>query len=141
MGQSLYILPWPPSTLRGLISSMLILLRPTRSALESYYPFICKCHVCQIPFSKSFSKLFRAPFFQKRLNLGSDTTKVVASPKPGPTRLASPNQNPGNARFYFFLFSVLFSFCFQKCRDPNPRPDPNGGSEPEPGLLRRFHLS
>ena len=65
----------------------------------------------------------------------------VASPKPGPTRLASPNRNPGNARFYFFIFSVLLSFCFQKCRDPNPRPDPNGGSEPEPGLLRRFHLS
>ena len=44
---------------------------------------------------------------------------------------------------YFFLFSELLNFLFQKkkCRDPNPWPDPNGGSKPKPGLLRRFHLS
>ena len=65
----------------------------------------------------------------------------VATPEPGPTRLASPNRNPGDARFYFFLFSVLLIFFFKSCRYPNPWPDPNGGSEPEPGLLRRFHLS
>ena len=64
----------------------------------------------------------------------------VATPEPGPTRLASPNRNPGDARL-FLLVIVLLNFSFQKCRDPNPRPDPNGGSEPEPGLLRRFHLS
>ena len=54
--------------------------------------------------------------------------------------MASPNRNPGDARLIPFIFRVI-KFSFQKCRDPNPRPDPNGGSEPEPGLLRRFHLS
>ena len=34
----------------------------------------------------------------------------VASPEPGPTRLANPNRNPGDAQFYFFLFSVLLNF-------------------------------
>ena len=55
----------------------------------------------------------------------------VVTPEPGSTRMASPNRNPGDARL----------FLFQKCRDPNPWLDPNGGSEPEPGLLRCFHLS
>ena len=39
------------------------------------------------------------------------------------------------------LVIVLLNFCFQKCRDPNPRLDSIGGSKPEPGLLRRFQLS
>ena len=69
------------------------------------------------------------------------TNKAVATPEPGPTRLANLNQNPGDARFYFFLFSVLLNFCFQKCGDPKPRLDPVGGSKPEPGLLRHFQLS
>ena len=64
----------------------------------------------------------------------------VATPKPDPTRKASPNRNPGTLGL-FLLVIVLFNFYFQKCRGPNPRPDPNGGSEPEPGLIRRFHLS
>ena len=63
----------------------------------------------------------------------------VATPMSCPTRMASPNRNPGMLDL-FLLFYVLLNFLFQKCRDPNPRPDPNGGSEPE-GLLRRFHLS
>ena len=66
---------------------------------------------------------------------------IVATPKPGPTRLASPNRNPGDARFIYFYFSVLLNFLFQNCRDPNPQLDPKGGSEPEPGLLRHFQLS
>ena len=36
---------------------------------------------------------------------------------------------------------VIILFHFQKCRDPNPRLDPIGGSKPKPGLLRRFQLS
>ena len=36
---------------------------------------------------------------------------------------------------------VLLKFCFQKCRDPNPRLDPVGESKLEPGLLRHFQLS
>ena len=39
------------------------------------------------------------------------------------------------------LVIVLLNFRFQKCRDPNPRLDPDGGYKPEPGLLRRFQLS
>ena len=62
------------------------------------------------------------------------------TPKPGPNRKASPNRNPGMPGL-FLLFYVLLNFLFQKCRDPNPRPDSNGGSEPELGLLLRFHLS
>ena len=33
---------------------------------------------------------------------------------------------------------MLLNFLFKKCRDSNPRPDPNGRSEPELGLLRLF---
>ena len=36
------------------------------------------------------------------------------------------------------LVIVLFNFHFQRCRDPNPRLDPVGGSKLEPGLLRLF---
>ena len=49
-------------------------------------------------------------------------------------------ETPGTLNL-FLLFFVLLNFLFQKCRDPNPRPDLNGGSEPEPGLLRCFQLS
>ena len=53
------------------------------------------------------------------------------------------------ARFFSDIFNyllktfclVLLNFHFQKCRDPNPRLDPVGGSKPEPGLLRHFQLS
>ena len=31
-----------------------------------------------------------------------------------------------------------FFFFFFKCCNPNPRPNLNGGSKPEPGLLRPF---
>ena len=64
----------------------------------------------------------------------------VATPEPGPTRLAGPNRNPGDARLILFIY-ILLHFIFQKCHDPNPRLDPKGGSEPEPGLLRCFQLS
>ena len=64
----------------------------------------------------------------------------VATPEPGPTRLASPNRKPGDADLILFIY-ILFCFLFQKCRDPNPLLNPKGGSEPEPGLLRRFQLS
>ena len=47
----------------------------------------------------------------------------VATPEPGPIRMASPNRNLGTLGL-FLLFSVLLNFLFQKCRDPNPRPDP-----------------
>ena len=39
------------------------------------------------------------------------------------------------------FFLVLLNFYFQKCRDPNPRLDPVGGSKLEPGLLLHFQLS
>ena len=39
------------------------------------------------------------------------------------------------------LVIVLLNFCFQMCRDPNPRLDLIGGSKSESGLLRRFQLS
>ena len=65
--------------------------------------------------------------------------KSVATRIPDLTRLADPSWSPVysdvfNQNIYF----VLLNFCFQKCRDPNPRLDPVGGSKLEPGLLRRF---
>ena len=39
------------------------------------------------------------------------------------------------------IYFVLLNFSFQKCRDPNPRLDPVGGSKLEPDLLRHFQLS
>ena len=44
-------------------------------------------------------------------------------------------------RCLFHLIIVLLNFHFQKCRDPNPRLDPVGGSKSESGLLRHFQLS
>ena len=67
-------------------------------------------------------------------------TVPVVTPEPNLTWLANSNQNPGDA-LLILLFYILLSFIFQKCRDPNPRLDPKGRSEPEPGLLRCFHLS
>ena len=65
---------------------------------------------------------------------------IVATPEPGSTRLTDPNRNPEDARLILFIY-ILLRLLFQKCRDPNPRLDPVGGSEPEPGLLQRFQLS
>ena len=67
-------------------------------------------------------------------------TSCVATLEPSPTRSARPNRNPGMLRLFLFIFRVI-NFLFLKCRDSNPRPDQNGGSESEPCLLRRFHLS
>ena len=39
------------------------------------------------------------------------------------------------------LVIVLSNFSFQKCRDPNPRHYPVGGSKSEPDLFRHFQLS
>ena len=68
--------------------------------------------------------------------------KGVATRVPDLTRLADPSWSP----VYSDIFNqnILFHFIkfyFQKCRDPNPRHDPKGGSESEPGLLRHFQLS
>ena len=39
---------------------------------------------------------------------------------------------------YFYLLFIYLFFFSQKCRDLNPWPNPNGGYEPEPSLLRLF---
>ena len=41
----------------------------------------------------------------------------VATPKPGPTRLASPNRNPRDARLFLFIFRVI-KFSFSKMSRP-----------------------
>ena len=46
----------------------------------------------------------------------------------------------GDARLMLFIH-IFFNFIFQKCCDPNPGLDSNGGSKLELGLLRRFYLS
>ena len=58
---------------------------------------------------------------------------VVVAPLSDSTRMADPNRFR-DARLILFIYL----FFFQKCRDPNPWLDPNGGSEPEPDLLRPF---
>ena len=69
-------------------------------------------------------------------------TVLVATPEPSPTRMASSNQNLGTL-IKFFLFTVLFKFSFTKISrlKSSTRPNPIGGSKPEPSLLRRFPLS
>ena len=43
--------------------------------------------------------------------IGPGETANVATPKPGPTRMASPNRNLGDARLILFIFRVIkFSF-------------------------------
>ena len=65
----------------------------------------------------------------------------VATPEPDPTWLADLDRNPRDTRLILFIYLFIYILFFQKCRDPKPRLDPIGGSEPEPGLLQRFHLS
>ena len=65
---------------------------------------------------------------------------TVATPEPSLTRSASPNRNPGTLDLFLFIFRVI-KFSFSKIPRPESSARPNGGSEPEPGLLRRFHLS
>ena len=48
---------------------------------------------------------------------------VVATPKPGPTRLVSPNQNP-RTLVRFFLFTVLLKFSFSKMSQPESPTQP-----------------
>ena len=48
----------------------------------------------------------------------SKIAKPVATPEPCPTRLASPNRYPRDAGFYFFFFSMLLNFLFQKLSRP-----------------------
>ena len=57
---------------------------------------------------------------------------MVVVPLSGPTQLVDPN------RLWDAHIILFIKFSFQKCRDPNPWPDPNGESEPELGLLRLF---
>ena len=90
-------------------------------------------------FSKIISILSKK-FHIFELSFLLNDARGVATPKPDPTRKTSPNRNQGMPGL-FLIVIVLLNFYFQKCRDPNPWPDLNGGSEPEPGLLRRFHLS
>ena len=58
------------------------------------------------------------------------------APLSNPTRLADPNRFR-DACLIIFIY-ILLNILFQKCRFPNPLPDPNSGSELEPNLLRPF---
>ena len=42
---------------------------------------------------------------------------TIATPKPGPTRMASPNRNPGDSRLILFIFRVI-KFSFSKVSRP-----------------------
>ena len=66
----------------------------------------------------------------------SRTMADVATPEPGPTRMVSPNRNPGSLSLFLFIFRVI-KFSFSKMS----RPESPARPESEPGLLRRFHLS
>ena len=71
--------------------------------------------------------------------------KSVATRIPDSTRLADPSRSPVYSDIFNYHLKtfclVVLNFYFQKRRDPNPRLDPVGGSKPDPGLLRCFHLS
>ena len=100
----------------------LYVTRPTFS-ITSYSPMNLRLY---LPFLPNLMTFFQG--------------ETVATPQPGPTRLVSPNRNPGDARLILFIY-ILFHFFFQNFCDLNPRLNPKGGSELEPGLLRRFQLS
>ena len=71
--------------------------------------------------------------------------KSVATRIPDSTRLADPRQSPVYSDIFNYLLKtfclVLLNFCFQKCREPNPRLVSVGESKLDPGLMRRFQLS
>ena len=47
----------------------------------------------------------------------------VVTPKPGPTRMTSPNRNPGDARLIHFIFRVI-KFSFSKVSRPESQARP-----------------
>ena len=53
---------------------------------------------------------------------------------------SKPQGRPVEVINQILLVIILLNFSFQKCRNPNPRLDPIGGSKPEPGLLRQFSI-
>ena len=63
--------------------------------------------------------------------------RLSVAPLFGPIRLADLNWFQ-DARLILFIYFLIICFFFQKCRNLNPWPDSNGGSKPEPGLLRPF---
>ena len=62
---------------------------------------------------------------------------LLSRPKPLIKSLVPITFQDLGCPFKTFRF-VILNFHFQKCRDPNPRLDPVGGSKLESGLLRRF---
>ena len=80
------------------------------------------------------TRLQTEPISIQTMVLATPTVVPIATPEPGPTRLASLNRNPEDAHLFLFIY-ILLRFLFQKCRDPNLRHEPNGEFEPEPGLL------
>ena len=63
-----------------------------------------------------------------------------SDPRALPDPISESKSKPRGCPFNSFYLHFI-TFFFQKCRDLNPRLDPKGGSEPEPGLLRHFQLS
>ena len=78
-------------------------------------------------------------FIQGQIRLISIHIRLLSSswPKPLINSLFPITFHDLGCPFKIFCF-VILNFHFQKCRDPNPRLDPVGGSKLEPGLLRRF---
>ena len=68
--------------------------------------------------------------------LTKSTHFLVVAPFSGPTRLADPNQFRDASLILFIYF--LFIYFFSKVSRPESPAQPDGGSEPEPSLLRAF---
>ena len=93
--------------------------------LNSFYlHLVCFVIIC------SFKYLQPEALILFVMNRGSFDEHVT--PLSGPTQFADPNWFR-DACIILFIYLFFLNF-----RDPNPWPDPNGGSEPELDLLRPF---
>ena len=64
---------------------------------------------------------------------------IIVAPLFGMTRMANPNRFQDTRLILFIYILFIYYYFFKVSRPESPaRPDPNGGSEQEPGLIRSF---
>ena len=106
-----------------------------------YYMYVRSNHIQSnlYVYYDNSNKSSHIKFIQCQIRLIPIHIRLLSSswPKPLIKSLVAITFYDLGCPFKTFCF-VILNFHFQKCRDPNPRLDPVGGSKLEPGLLRRF---